>query len=401
MKNIFFLLTLMIVAVISCKNKPGGLTDDQLMEKAVKICQDNIILDSHIDWPESVYSNPRDISDESDIGDFDLVRAKKGGLNAVLSVIYINTGLDLIEGRLTVDSMFSIISAYPVKYPGSFGYAYKPEDIRNNFRNNLLSLPLCLENGAPIGDDLGYIKELKERGIVYITLCHDRSNQISDSNFDGNRPWNGLSPFGREAIKEMNRQGIMIDISHSTDSVVYQSLRISQAPIVATHSNCRHFVPGFERNLPDTLIKAIAAKNGVVMVNMGSFFLDSICNNNWVYLYYSSGQDMGSPEGIAFAREYGKTHQLFSDSRMVASHIDHIVKLAGVDHVGIGSDYDGIGIAQPSDMPDVTAYPRLVAELLKRGYSEEDISKILSGNFMRVWDNVLHVADSMKYNAVD
>lgn len=397
MKTIF-LLSLILIVAVDCRERQKEINYNKLKKQALEICNNNIIIDSHIDWPYRIYHNPEDISRETAKGDFDLPRAKRGGLNAVMSVIYINSALPDDEGRKMVDSLYKLVTDYPIKYPGKFALAADPGDVRNNFKKGILSIPICLENGSPIGNDPGYIKTLKERGVVYITLTHDHTNNISDSNFDSNHKWDGLSPFGKEVIKEMNRSGIIIDISHSTDSAVYQALRISQSPVVATHSNCRYFVPGLKRNLPDTLIKAIASKNGVVMVNMGSFFLDPECYSNWEYLYYSSGMDMNSDEGIKFARQYGETHKLYSDSKMVVDHIDHIVDIAGIDYVGIGSDYDGIGIAQPSDLPDVTGYPVIVFEMLKRGYNEHDIVKILSGNFLRVWDDVLKIADSLNSN---
>ena len=375
-------------------------SDKALRETAFKICQDNLILDSHIDWPLRVMENPGDISGQTLKGDFDLVRARKGGLNAAFTVAYINSAYDMNAGRKMVDSVLNLTNYYLNNYPDKFAPALIPADVIKNFEKNLLSLPVCLENGSPIGDDLGYLKYLKDQGIVYITLCHDRTNQISDSNFDQERRWNGLSPFGLEVIKEMNRLGIMIDISHSTDSTVYQALRNSKAPVVATHSTCRNLAPGLERNLPDTLIEAIADKKGVVMVNFGSYFLEPECMKNWIYLFYkwpdSTGIDLFSKEGLAFMNEYGKTHKLHSDASHVADHIDHIVQLAGIDFVGIGSDFDGIDYAQPTDLPDVSSYPVLVFELLRRGYTEKDIKKILSENFLRVWNDVLKAADDMK-----
>jgi len=387
-----------IVILSSCKSKTKEKTYDELWKIAHEICESNIILDSHIDWPDKHLSFPEDISMKTSKGDFDFVRSKDGGLNVVLSVAYINSSYGVDEGRMVVDSVIKLISDYAYNYPDKFAKANNPHDINENFKNNLLSLPLCIENGMPIGNDLSYLKYLKDRGIVYITLNHNKVNQISDSNFDENRKWNGLSPFGLEVIKEMNRLGIMIDISHSTDSTVFQSLRYSVAPIIASHSSCRHFTPGLERNLSDTLIKAIAKKKGVIMVNLCSMFLDSTCMENCSYLlnwYQTNGVDMDSDEGIDFARKYAETHQIKSNSEQVVDHIEHIIKLAGIDYVGIGSDYDGMGPSQPTDLPDVSSYPTLVFELLKRGYKEDDIKKILSGNFLRVWNEVIKIADSL------
>lgn len=389
---------LLFVILPSCKSKVKEKTDEELKEMALKICENNIILDSHIDWPEKYLFFPEDISGKTLKGDFDLVRAKKGGLNVALSVAYINSNYGVDEGRILVDSVIKLVSGFTKTYPDKFALAKNPDDIKKNFKNNLFSLPLCLENGTPIGDDLGYLKYLKRQGIVYITLNHDKANQISDSNFDKNRKWHGLSPFGLEVIKEMNNLGIMIDISHSTDSTVFQSLRYSIAPIIATHSSCRYFTPDLERNLSDTLIKAIADKNGIVMVNLCSMFLDSICMKNCSYLlnwYKSNGINMDSEEGIEFARKYEETHTIKSNSKQVVDHIEHIVQVAGIDYVGIGSDYDGMGPSQPTDLPDVSSYPTIVFELLKRGYTEENIKKILSDNFLRVWNEVIEIADSL------
>lgn len=377
----------------SCMNNPMDKTEKALRQKAETICRKDLIIDSHIDWPLRLMTYPEDISGRTEKGDFDYVRAMKGGLDAVLSVAYINSAYDVVRGRAEVDSVLKLVSHYIAKYPDRFAAAYNPDDIRKNFEKHLLSLPVCLENGSPLGNDLSYLQYLKDKGIVYMTLCHDRTNQICDSNFDTDRRWNGLSPFGIDVIKEMNRLGIMIDISHSTDSTVAQALRYSIAPVVATHSLCRVFAPELERNLPDTLIKAIAKKNGVVMVNFGSYFLEPECMKNWMYLFFkwqdSTGIDLFSEKGLPFLNEYGKTHKLHSNAAKVADHIDHIVKVAGIDYIGIGSDLDGIDYAQPVDLPDVSAYPALVYELLKRGYTEANIQKILSGNFLRVWSEVL------------
>lgn len=396
------MIILLIVLLVSCKNNNNEKSEAELMERAMKICLNNIILDSHIDWPEWNLSNPVDISEETTKGDFDLIRANKGGLNAALSVVWIYSSYNVEEGRIMVDSMLKMITGYTVKYPDKFAIARNPGDIRKNFSNKLFSFPLCLENGTPIGNNLGYLEYLKERGITYITLNHDKTNQISDSNLDTNRVWNGLSTLGLEVIKEMNHLGIMIDISHSTDSTVFQSLRYSKAPIIASHSSCRYFTPGFERNLSDTLIKLIADKNGVIMINFGSRFLNSICgkNRDSVYNWFqANGTDLYSKKGWDFRQKFAETHKLNSNSKELVNHIDHIVQIAGVDYVGIGSDYDGIGPSQPTDLSDVSSYPTIVFELLKRGYTEKDIKKILSGNFLRVWNDVIRIADSLnKYN---
>ena len=406
------IILIMLFAILpSCKNmnkEPGTIStvrarrtqqsDEGLRQTALKICQNKIILDSHVDWPEFILDNPEDISKQTAKGDFDLVRAGKGGLNAVFSVAYISPDFDIDKGRLMVDSMLNLIRHYSETYPDKFALALAPEDVKSNFDKKLFSLIPCLENGSPIGNDPEYLKYLKNQGIAYITLCHSKTNQISDSNFDPDRQWNGLSPSGVELINEMNHLGIMIDISHSSDSTVSQAVMLSEAPVIASHSSCRHFVPGFERNLSDELIKAIAKKKGVVMVNFCTQFLDSVCNKNTEEiqnLLNSMKLNYDSKEGAELIAEFGRTHRLLCDSKQLVDHIEHIIKVAGIDYVGIGSDFDGIGPLKPSDVPDVSGYPVIVFELLKRGYSEKDIEKILSGNFLRVWKDVIAIAGSL------
>ncbi|PLX21236.1 MAG: peptidase M19 [Marinilabiliales bacterium] len=400
--SIIIVTTFLIYLTPSC-NTPDK-SNEVLLAQAQQISKEILILDSHIDWPSRLLDEPEDISQEITQGDFDMVRVNKGGFDAALSVIYASPDSGVDENRAYVDSQLNMVVGYANRYPDQFALAKNPNDILQNFKQNLFSIPLCLENGAPIGDDLSYLKYLKEKGFAYITITHSKSNQISDSNFDTNRIWQGLSPFGLEVIKEMNRLGIMIDISHSTDSAVFQAVRHSKAPIIASHSSCRYFVQGYERNLSDTLIKAIAHKSGVVMVSLASSFLDSLCHQNWNYIfnwYDSTGISYHSEEGVEFALKYGETHPLKSNAKKLADHIDHIVQIAGIDHVGIGTDYDGIGpLLQPADMPDVSSYPVLVAELLKRGYTKEEIEKIMSGNFLRVWHEVLEISDSMNNSSV-
>ena len=395
------ILRIILISLILLSCKPGQENYEKyLLEKALNICKSNLILDSHIDWPYKHIKYSDDITKLKHNGDFDLKRAEKGGLNTILSVAYIPSELNEKQGRLLFDSLVNIITGYTVKYPDKFALAKNPAEVRGNFIKGLMSFPLCLENGSPVVDSLAYLIYLKETGIVYITLCHMKSNQISDANFDPDRKWNGLSPFGKEMIKEMNKLGIMVDVSHSTDSAVFQALEISRAPIIASHSSCRHFTPGFERNLSDTLIKAIALKGGVVMLNFASYQLDSECLKNWNYLYYSwqdsTGIDLESEKGTAFIEEYDKENKLQTDVKKFANHIDHIVRIAGIDYVGLGSDFDGlIKQSLPDDLQDVSCYPLIVAELLSRGYIEEDLKKILSGNFLRVWDEVINLAESL------
>ncbi|HMP99754.1 MAG TPA: dipeptidase, partial [Cyclobacteriaceae bacterium] len=285
-------------------------------------------------------------------------------------------------------------------HPDKFALAGTPDEVRAAFALGKIALPMGMENGAPIGDDISKVKYFFDRGIRYVTLTHGKDNLICDSSYDETRTWGGLSPFGREVVAEMNRIGMMVDISHVSDDTFYQVIEITKAPVIASHSSCRAFTPDFERNMSDDMIKKLGENGGVIQINFGSSFLDGELTkkNN------ENRQKLGAilrEQGLSFRDEAAKeiieqfrkeNPSLFADVETVANHIDHVVKLAGIDHVGLGSDYDGVGDSLPTGLKDVSQYPNLIYVLLKRGYSEEDIEKICSGNVFRVWKKVIEVA---------
>jgi len=253
-----------------------------------------------------------------------------------------------------------------------------------------------MENGSPIEGKLENVRRYYDLGVRYITVAHAKSNLLSDASYDPDRRWGGLSPFGRQVVEEMNRLGIMVDISHLTDSAALQILRISRAPVIVSHSSCRFFTPGFERNISDELIRAVAAKGGVVQINFSSIFLDDAfrqreeAESKEVNKHLArSGMRRDSKEAEHYVEEYRHEHPLpFPTVARVADHIDHVVQLAGVDHVGFGSDFDGAGDTFPVGLKDVSQYPNLIAELMRRGYGDEELRKICGGNLLRVWSAV-------------
>jgi membrane dipeptidase len=256
-----------------------------------------------------------------------------------------------------------------------------------------------MENGAPI-EDLDKLKHFFDRGIRYITLTHGRVNHISDSSYDPERKWHGLSPFGEEVVLEMNRLGIMVDISHVSDSAFYDVMAVAGAPAIASHSSARHFTPGFERNMSDDMIKALAENGGVIQINFGSSFILEESNkygDRMREVLEENDADWGTPEAEALVEKFRSEHPVpFADVTDVVDHIDHVVALTSIDHVGIGSDYDGVGDSLPTGLKDVSSYPNLIYHLLKRGYSDEDVKKILGENLLRVWSQVNDVAHSLQ-----
>jgi membrane dipeptidase len=257
-----------------------------------------------------------------------------------------------------------------------------------------------MENGAPIEDDLANVAHFHRRGIRYITLAHSKYNQICDSSYHKERRWNGLSPFGREVVREMNRVGIMIDVSHLTDATVRQVTALTSAPVIASHSSCRKFTPGWERNMDDESIRLLARTGGVMQINFGSAFLDEAANRQSIKLWddlgafrEQNGLDSDHPRVKEFRAEYYRdSPKIYAELSDVVDHIDHVVKLVGIDHVGLGSDFDGVGDSLPPGLKDVSGYPNLIRALLERGYGEGEIRKICGDNLLRVWSEVERIA---------
>jgi len=261
-----------------------------------------------------------------------------------------------------------------------------------------------MENGSPIEGDLANLQYFFDRGIRYITLAHGLSNHISDSSYDDNRQWGGLSDFGFEVVNEMNRLGIMVDISHVSDAAFRDVMEITAAPAIASHSSARHFTPGWERNIDDDMIVRLAENGGVVMINYGSAFLTRAANEYNTArsdAFKAYRQEHGIEETretrVAFNAGYEKIHGPYPYATLdeTLDHFDHVVQLTSIDHVGIGTDYDGVGDSLPIGLKDVSSYPNLVEGLLRRGYGEDEIKKILGGNLLRVWREVESVAAKM------
>jgi membrane dipeptidase len=375
--------------------------------QADSLAQQYIIIDGHIDLPYRLKVSGfrlkkeyiKDIANET-AGDFDYPKAVTGGLNAPFMSIYIPASYQQTGGaKVFADSLIDMVQNIPNEFPEKFALAYSPQEVEENFAKGLISLPMGMENGAPIGDSLENVQYFFDRGIRYITLTHSKVNQICDSSYDTTRVWNGLSPFGEKVVREMNRVGIMVDVSHISDSTFYDVMKITRAPVIASHSSCRAFVPGFERNMDDDMLKQLAKNGGVIQINFGSTFVDAKSRENsaavrahlsqWMEERNLTYQDSAAQE---YARTYMANNPSFSTVQKVADHIDHVVELVGVDHVGFGSDFDGVGDTLPTGLKDASDYPNLISELLSRGYTDEDIEKICYKNVFRVWNEVQDVA---------
>ena len=245
-----------------------------LAARARQIATDSIIIDTHIDVPYRLVEEWEDVSEATDSGDFDYPRAVAGGLNAPFMSIYTPAGLEA-EGRSkeVAESLIDLVNRIVDESPDKFAIALSPDDVEAQFEQGLISLPLGMENGSPIEGDLANLQYFYDRGIRYITLAHGLSNHISDSSYDDNKQWDGLSDFGVEVVREMNRLGIIVDISHVSDAAFWDVMEVTSAPAIASHSSARHFTPGWERNIADDMIVGLAENGGLVMINYGSAFI--------------------------------------------------------------------------------------------------------------------------------
>ena len=388
--------------------------EDPLRILAEELAHKYIITDGHVDLPYRLrIQNFRPTKEylgipiETEDGDFDYVRSRAGGLDAPFMSIYIPASFQETGGaKELADTLIDMVVSITEAHPDKFMMANNPADVRKAFKEGKLALPMGMENGAPIGDDLSNVAYFRKRGIDYITLTHSKDNLICDSSYDTTRTWNGLSDFGREVVHEMNRVGIMVDISHVSDSTFWQVMDLSKAPCIASHSSARKFTPGFERNMNDDMIKALAQRGGVIQINFGSTFLDGKVAAQRDSLRTALSALLAEKEltyrdeaAEPVIEQFRKENpSLFADVKTVADHIDHVVALSGVDHVAFGSDFDGVGDSLPTGLKDVSMFPNLLYELLVRGYQEDEIAKMCYGNVFRVWKQVALVSDDLQRN---
>lgn len=353
------------------------------------------ILDSHCDTPSQIL-RLRDLSLDNELAQVDYPKLKKGNVDGAFFALYIPAQMDTDDAKSYLLRLLGGVKRTLAENPDKAALAVSMSQAVENKSKGLFSIFLGLENGSPLGDSedsFELLQKLYDDGVRYITLCHSKSNQICDSCASTTPKWGGLSPFGKRLIAEMNRIGMLVDVSHISDSSFYDVLACSTKPVVATHSSCRSLA-GHPRNMTDDMIRELAARGGVIQINFYPVFLDS----DFASRLSSSGiaergesieaEFIADPANIEKRQAWNAVQrELLALERpsykLIADHIDHVVSLVGVDHVGIGSDYDGIEIT-PDGMEDVSMMPKLFDELRTRGYSEEDLTKIAGGNFFRV-----------------
>ena len=315
------------------QEQPAAETDFRV--EAMRLAQETLLVDTHIDLPYRLQEKPDDVSVRTEDGHFDLVRAREGGLDAAFMSIYVPASLQETGGaRELADELIDLVEGIAARAPDSFAIARSVEDVRALFAEGIFALPMGIENGAAIEDDLSAVQHFYDRGVRYITLSHSEPNLICDSSYSTDRPSGGLSPFGREVVAEMNRLGIMVDISHVTDDTFFQAIEISKAPMIASHSCCRHFTPGFERNMSDEMIILLAEKGGVIQIAYAPGFLSEAAQKQSTELWATMRQymeehevSMGSPEfHEQIALYYEQNPKVETSVSDVADHIEHVIE---------------------------------------------------------------------------
>lgn len=359
------------------------------MARARRISAEAIGIDSHIDTIQHVLVDGVDLANRLPNGMVDFPRLREGGMKAPFFALWVPVyykGAEAVRRTLDLrDAMQGVLDAHKDQIELATGAG----DIERIVKSKKIAAFLAIEGGHQIDDDLAVLRMYYRMGIRAMTLTHFKNNNWADSSTD--KPeHNGLTPFGKEVVREMNRLGMLVDVSHVSDKTFYDAIEVSTKPVILSHSSSRA-ISNIPRNVTDDMLRALAKNGGVVGINFGEGF---ISQKDVAALQHAISNDQGAPPDMVgkvlddYAnKEYRKD---LADMKTglatlsdVADHVDHIVKVAGIDHVGIGSDFDGI-TSPPEGLADVSKMPSLVAVLLKRGYSEQDIKKILGGNYLRV-----------------
>lgn len=358
------------------------------------------VLDSHCDTPSQI-QRLRDIGIDNDRGQVDLPKLKKGGVDASFFALYTPASLSGADATAHALKLLAGVMDAVEANSGIASLAETPSQARQNKTEGRVSIFLGMENGSPIQDSLSLLRLFRRFGVSYMTLVHSADNAICDSCASKEKTWHGLSPFGRQVVTEMNRLGMLVDVSHASDETFYDALECSCAPVVATHSCCRALA-SHPRNMTDDMIRALASKGGVIQINFYPVFLD----DGFAKVLAESGiMSRGEAVEDAFIADpsdiqkrlawYHVQDELMALPRpsykRIVDHIDHAVQIAGIDHVGIGSDFDGIEVT-PDGLEDVSRLPLVFEEMRRRGYSESDIAKVAGGNFLRVMDQAAEAA---------
>ncbi len=391
---VFIILTLLALPTASQQSAD----DAKLRERAAKLHREAIVIDTHNDITSPMTDKDYDLGarDTSGQTQTDIPRMKEGGIDAEFFAIYVSARYAREGGSARrAFEMIDDVYEQARRHPDALEMAFTSDDIRRISKSGKIAALMGIEGGHAIEDSLSALRMFYKLGVRYMTLTHSNTNNWADSSGDINnkdiKHHNGLTDFGREVVKEMNRIGMMVDISHVADKTFWDVIEVSQAPVIASHSSARQLTD-IPRNMTDDMLRAVGKKGGVVMINFGSSFVNTKyvkpspevqAKIDEARQTYAGDLDRMRAE---IAKLTGPRPRVTLD--MLIDHIAHVAKVAGIDHVGIGSDFDGVGGNLPEGMEDISKLPAITYELLKRGFSESDVKKILGENFLRTMSEV-------------
>jgi len=400
-----FRLTAIVALLLTLTLSLAATGRDDVAERARKLHFSSIVLDTHDDTTQRFFSKNYDLGKRNPEGHVDIPRMREGGMNAVFFSIWIDgriLGAPAVEKALDqIDAVHENVRAYSK----DLVFARTADDVRRAHAQGKIAVLMGLEGGHMIGNDIRVLRAFAELGIRYMTLTHFYNNEWADASTD--KPaHNGLTTFGKIVVHELNRQGVLVDVSHVSDKTFYDALAVSRAPIIASHSSCRALC-NHPRNMTDQMIKDLAAKDGVIQINYEKSFLDQAYKDAYDKAaggVVASNADVVKACGDdseCVSRETAKRERLLTEQgklphvswEKIIEHIDHVVKLVGAGHVGLGSDFDGA--TMPEGMEDCSKLPKITEALLRKGYSEDDIRKILGGNLLRVMEQAERVSREM------
>ena len=361
-----------------------------------------ILLDSHCDTPSQLL-RCRVMEEDNAYGHVDFPKLIRGGVDACFFALYTSNQLSVSESTRLALRMLAATEEVVARNSSVAAMATDPSEIVANKAAGKVSIFLGMENGSPVGTDLNLLRLYYRMGVRYLTLTHNGDNDICDSAAVGKR-WNGLSPFGREVVAEMNRLGMIVDIAHCSDKTFWDCIELSKAPIVTTHSCCRALA-SHRRNLTDDMIRALSEKGGVIQINFYPLFLSDRFAEE---LKRDGIGDAAEAADTAFrahpsdpelTRRWHEAQDRLKTLwrpgvKEVVDHIDHAVAVGGIDHVGIGTDFDGIEVP-PEGLEDISMLPKVFEEMRRRGYDEASIAKVAGGNFIRVFEEVKKTSRSL------
>jgi membrane dipeptidase len=409
-----FVLALASFAAAQTSERPAAPSDIAVSERAQKLHDSALVVDTHADTPQRFLDEGFDIgsTDPKDPGHISLDKARRGNLDAEFFSIWVEP--DTNQGHFARHTFDLIDSVYEqaARHPDRMVMAFSPNDIDRAHREHKLAALMGIEGGHSIENDIHLLRDYYRLGVRYMTLSWSNTNEWADSSGDIDDPkvehHNGLTDFGKQVVLEMNRLGMMVDISHVADKTFWDVMAASKAPVIASHSSARALVDA-PRNMTDEMLKAMTTNGGVVQVNFFSGFVDE--DYRKANLAQSKAEAAAVQQYVDQMKAEGKAVNYVEEDRIerewtakiprpplksLIDHIDHIAKVAGIDHVGLGSDFDGVSGATPQGIDSAADLPKITQALLDRGYSPDDIKKILGGNLMRVFREVEGVSHEMQ-----